>query len=130
MYIVDPISGPSFQLVACCNKGAGMSVHTRKHFRGPFKATVALEAIRAVKTMHEIAQEDGVPPTQVGLWTNELQVQAASLVDTKRGPKPADPLASPEQLSTGIRRVTMELDWFKKSQESPCGTSQAMGQPP
>ena len=94
-----------------------MSVHTRKHFRGPFKATVALEAIRAVKTVHEIAQEHGVPPTQVGLWTNELQVQAASLVDTKRGPKPADPLANPEQLSTGIRRVTMELDWFKKKSE-------------
>jgi transposase-like protein len=44
-----------------------MSVRTRKHFSGPFKAKVALEAIRAVKTVHEIAQEYGVHPTHVGL---------------------------------------------------------------
>ena len=55
-----------------------MSVRTLMHFSGPFKAKVALEAIRAVKTVHEIAQEYGVPPTQVGLWKNELQEQAAS----------------------------------------------------
>ena len=49
-----------------------MSVHTRKHFRGPFKATVALEAIRGGKRVHEIAQEYGVHPTQVGPWTKDL----------------------------------------------------------
>ena len=91
-----------------------MSVRTRKHLSGPFKATVALEAIRAVKTVHEIAQEYGVHPTQVGLWKDELQAQAASLVDTKRGPKLADPSASPERLYSEIGRLTMELDWLKK----------------
>jgi transposase-like protein len=91
-----------------------MSVRTRKHFSGPFKAKVALEAIRAVKTVHEIAQEYGVHPTQVGLWKNELQAQAASLFDAKRGPKPADPSASPERLYSEIGRLKMELDWLKK----------------
>lgn len=91
-----------------------MRVRTRKHFSGPFKATGALEAIRAVKTVHEIAQEYGVHPTQVGLWKNELQEQAASLFDTKRGPKPADPSASPERLYAEIGRLKMELDWLKK----------------
>ena len=37
-------------------------------------------------------------PTQVGLWKRELQEQAASLFDVKRGSKPADPSASPERL--------------------------------
>jgi hypothetical protein len=32
-----------------------MSVCTRKHFSAPFKAKVALEAIRAVKAVNEIA---------------------------------------------------------------------------
>ena len=91
-----------------------MSARTRKQFSGPFKAKVALEAIRAVKTVHEIAQEYGVHPTQVGLWKNELQEQAASLFDTKRGPKPADPSASPERLYSEIGRLKMELDWLKK----------------
>ncbi len=58
-----------------------MRVRTRMHFSGPFKATGALEAIRAVKTVHEIAQGYGVHPTHVGLWKNELQAQAASLFD-------------------------------------------------
>jgi transposase len=91
-----------------------MRGRTRKHCSGPFKATGALEAIRAVKTVHEIAQEYGVHPTQVGLWKNELQEQAASLFDTKRGPKPADPSASPERLYSEIGRLKMELDWLKK----------------
>jgi transposase-like protein len=51
-----------------------MSVRTRKHFSGPFKAKVALEAIRAVKTVHEIAQEYGVHPTQVGLLPTRRRV--------------------------------------------------------
>ena len=45
-----------------------MSTRTRKYFSGPFKATVALEAIRAIKTVNEIAQEYGVHPAQVGQW--------------------------------------------------------------
>ena len=34
-----------------------MRARTRTHFSGAFKAKVALEAIRAVKTVNEIAQE-------------------------------------------------------------------------
>ena len=91
-----------------------MSTRTRKHFSGPFKAKVALEAIRAVKTVHEIAQEYGVHPTQVGPWKKALHEPAADLFDAKRGPKPADPSASPERLSSEIGRLKMELDWLKK----------------
>ena len=64
-----------------------MSGRTRKHFSEPLKAKVALEAIRAVKTVNEIAQEYGVHPTQVGQWKKELHEQAASIFDAKRGPK-------------------------------------------
>jgi transposase len=91
-----------------------MSATTRKHFSGPFKAKIALEAVRAVKTVHEIAQEYGVHPTQVGLWKKELQEQASSVFDAHRGPKPADPSASPERLYSEIGRLKMELDWLKK----------------
>lgn len=73
-----------------------MRARTRKHFSGSFKATVTCEAIRAVKMVHEMAQEYGVHPTHVGLWKKELHEQAADIFDAKRGPKPADPSASPE----------------------------------
>lgn len=91
-----------------------MSTRTRKHFSGPFKAKVALEAIRAVKPVNEIAQEYGVHPTQVGQWKKDLHEQAADIFDAKRGPKPADPSASPERLYSEIGRLKMELDWLKK----------------
>ena len=50
-----------------------MSEKKRKIFSGEFKAKVALEAIRGIKTVNEIAQEFEVHPTQVGLWKKELQ---------------------------------------------------------
>ncbi len=49
-----------------------MSESRRKNFTGEFKAKVALEAIRGIKTVNEIGQEFGVHPTQVGLWKRDL----------------------------------------------------------
>ena len=91
-----------------------MSERKRKNFSSQYKAKVALEAIRGVKTVNEIAQEFGVHPTQVGLWKKELQEQASGIFDTKRGPKPVDQSASPERLYSEIGRLKMELDWLKK----------------
>jgi len=91
-----------------------MSEKSRKSFSSQLKAKVALEAIRGIKTVNEIAQEFGVHPTQVGLWKKELQAQASSIFDTKRGPKPADPSASPDRLYSEIGRLKMDLDWLKK----------------
>ena len=91
-----------------------VSEKKRKIFSGEFKAKVALEAIRGLKTVNEIAQDFGVHPTQVGLWKQEVQEQAASLFEVKRGAKPVDPSATPERLYAEIGRLKMELDWLKK----------------
>ena len=91
-----------------------VSEKKRKIFSGEFKAKIALEAIRGLKTVNEIAQDFGVHPTQVGLWKKELQEQAASLFEVKRGAKPVDPSATPERLYSEIGRLKMELDWLKK----------------
>ena len=45
-----------------------MSESKRKMFSGEFKAKVALEAIRGIRTVNEIGREFGVHPTQVGLY--------------------------------------------------------------
>ena len=87
----------------------------RKAFSAQQKAKVAIEAIRGVKTVNEIAQQFEVHPTQVSLWKKELQEQAVGLFEGKRGPKPAaDPDASSEWLYSEIGRLKMELDWLKK----------------
>ena len=86
----------------------------RKSFGGAFKAKVALEAYRGVKTANEIAQEYGVHPTQVGQWKKELVDEAASVFDSRRGPKPVDEYSDPERLYGEIGRLKVELDWLKK----------------
>lgn len=50
----------------------------------------------------------------MGQWKRELQEQAGSLFDAKRGPKPVDESASPERLYSEIGRLKMEMDWLKK----------------
>ena len=91
-----------------------MSERKRKIFTSDFKAKVALEAIRGAKTLNEIAQEFGVHPVQIGQWKRELQEQASTLFDTKRGPKAVDQSATPDRLYSEIGRLKMELDWLKK----------------
>ena len=46
-----------------------MNEKSRKKFISQFKAKVAMDAIRDIKTVTEIAQEFGVHPTQAGHWT-------------------------------------------------------------
>jgi transposase-like protein len=101
-------------MVTCDIKEQVVSESKRKNFTGEFKAKVALEAIRGVKTVNDIGQEFSVHPTQVALWKKELQEQAHSLFDVKRGPRPVDPSASPERLYSEIGRLKMDLDWLKK----------------
>jgi transposase-like protein len=98
---------------------SAVSETKRKIFSGEFKAKVALEVIRGIKTVNEIAQDFGVHPTQVGLWKKELQAQASSLFDAKRGLKPVDPSFSPDRLYSEIGRLKMELDWLKKVRDQP-----------
>ena len=44
----------------------------RRSFSSDFKDKVALEAIRAVKTLNEIASKFSVRPVQIGKWKKEL----------------------------------------------------------
>ncbi len=101
-------------MVACGVKGRVVSKRKRKNFSGQYKAKVALEAIREIKTLTEISREFGVHPTQVGLWKKALQERAAVLFDAKRGPKPVDRPANLERLHSEIGRLKTELEWLKK----------------
>ena len=60
----------------------------RKSYSAEFKAKVALEAVRGVKTINEIGQAYEVHPVMVGQWKKEMLEGASSLFEGKRGPKP------------------------------------------
>jgi transposase-like protein len=91
-----------------------MSEKKRKMMTGTQKAKVALEAVKGIKTVNEIAQEYGVHPTQVGLWKKALLENASQLFDVKLGTKTIDPQSNPERLYAKIGQLNMELEWLKK----------------
>ena len=86
----------------------------RKLHTPEFKAKLGLEALSGVKTIHQIAQENGVHPVQIGLWKKKIKEQAQQLFAGKRGPKPVAEHADPEALYSQIGKLKMELDWLKK----------------
>ena len=86
----------------------------RKVHTPEFKAKVGLEALRGVKTINEIGLEFGVHPVQVGQWKKEIQEQAKTLFEGKRGPKPTADHQEPDRLYSEIGRLKVELDWLKK----------------
>ena len=86
----------------------------RKSHTPEFKAKLGLETLSGVKTIHQIAQENGVHPVQVGLWKKEIREQAQHLFAGKRGPKPLAEHADPEARYSQIGKLKMELDWLKK----------------
>ena len=63
-----------------------MSEKKRKTFSSQQKAKVAIEAIRGIKTVNEIAQQFEVHPTQVSQWKKQLQDQAVGLFDSCAAP--------------------------------------------
>lgn len=92
-----------------------MSEKKRKIFTGTQKAKVALEAVKGLKTINEIAQEHGVHPNKVSQWKKELLENVGSLFEGKRGPKPINAENNPDRLYAKIGQLNMELDWLKKS---------------
>jgi hypothetical protein len=50
----------------------------------------------------------------VGQWKREIQAQAKTLFEGKRGPQPIAPHSAPDRLYGEIGRLKMELDWLKK----------------
>ena len=86
----------------------------RKVHPPEFKAKVGLEALRGVKTINEISQEYGVHPVQVGQWKKEIQEQAKTLFEGKRGPTPLAAHREPERLYSEIGKLKVELDSLKK----------------
>ena len=86
----------------------------RKMHTAEFKAKVGLEALRGVRTINEIGQAYGVHPAQVGQWKKEIQEQAKTLFEGKRGPKPLAAHQEPDLLYSEIGKLKVELDWLKK----------------
>jgi putative transposase len=87
---------------------------SRKSHSPEFKARVALEALKGLKTLNELAREYEVHPTQLRKWQHQLQENAPHLF--AQGPstdQQADE-ALRVQLYQQIGRLKVELDRLNK----------------
>ena len=86
----------------------------RRAFTNRFKAKVALEAVKGVKTLAELATEYQVHPNQVSDWKKHLQAEATELFSRKNGGpgKTEEELTAP--LYEEIGRLKMDVKWLEK----------------
>jgi transposase-like protein len=86
----------------------------RKKHSAEFKAKIALEAIKGLKTINEIASEAEVHPTQVNLWKKQLLEEIPSLFTSSRSQKQKNDEDLTAALYQQIGQLKVELDWVKK----------------
>jgi transposase-like protein len=89
-----------------------MSQKRRKH-SDEFKAKVALEAIKGVRTLSELSSFFGVHPTVIAHWKRMLVDGAPGVFNLGGGGvKSEEEITGP--LYEQIGRLQMEVDWLKK----------------
>ena len=111
----DPEFGTGVKWDTVQRNGLPMTETKKRRLNPPeLKAKQGLEALGGMKTINQIALEHDVHPMQVRQWKRDIQDQAKTLFEGKRGPKPVSPASSPDRLYGEIGRLKMELDWLKK----------------
>jgi transposase len=81
-----------------------------------FKARVALEALKGLKPVHEIAADNKVHPVQVSQWKKELRERMAELFERKnaRSDEADEDQKLIERLERKVGQVVVERDWLAK----------------
>jgi transposase-like protein len=78
------------------------------------KVKVALAALRAEKTINQIASDFGVHPVQISQWKRELVENAQDLFRDKRTRSESDRERLVAELYQQIGQLQYELNWLKK----------------
>jgi putative transposase len=94
-----------------------MIKRARKKHSGAFKAKVALEAVKAERTLNELAGHFEVHPTQVVQWKQRLVTGAVDLFNGGVERDAVEDAALRDRLYQEIGQMKVELDWLKKKHE-------------
>jgi len=89
---------------------------SRRTFTSEFKAKVAIEAIKEVKTVSELAQQFQVHPNMISQWKREFLANAGKVFNA--GKKEAVQVKKlkkvNEDLVHQIGQLTVDINWLKK----------------
>jgi transposase-like protein len=89
----------------------------RTRYDANFKARVALEAIRAERTLAEIASAYGVHPNQIGKWKKQVSDELPKIFSGRYEKKEIQGKELVNQLYQQIGQLKVELDWLKKKSD-------------
>jgi transposase-like protein len=90
----------------------------RTRYSTQFKFQLALEAVKGLKTINELASEHGVHPTQVSEWKRQLLEAGSTLFSRGGAGHQREHQAREVALYEHIGRLKMELEWLKKKAAS------------
>ena len=86
----------------------------RKQFGKEFKAKVALEAIKGLKTSAEISSEYAVHPTRIAQWKKDLREGLPGLFKGKKSAQEKSKDQLIDELYKQIGKLQVENGWLKK----------------
>jgi len=86
----------------------------RKRHSDEFKAKVALEAVKGLKTTAELATDFQVHPNIIGKWKSQLLQEASSAFSGNSAKTGGNDEKLTSCLYEKIGRLEVELDWLKK----------------
>ena len=88
----------------------------RRNHSAAFKARIAMEALKGVKSVAEIAEENNLHPTQVTTWKSELVNQAESLFVRKNAAddEKRDLEKGRERLERKVGQLVIEKEFLEK----------------
>ena len=86
----------------------------RRQHNANFKFQVALEAVKELKTINELASERSLHPNQVSQWKRQLLSEGSAIFNNNGSRQQRKQEARENELYEQIGRLKMELEWVKK----------------
>lgn len=91
-----------------------MKAKRRRH-DPEFKARVALEALKGIKTIQQIAKDFDIHPVQVSEWKKLMSEGASRVFETGHGKSEAEDFeAERAKLHSKIGQLAVEVDFLTK----------------
>ena len=87
----------------------------RKRYNAEYKFETALEAVKGLKTINQLASERGVHPNQVSQWKRQLLEEGATIFGNRSGYRQREAARLEADLYEQIGRLKVELEWVKRA---------------
>mgnify|MGYP001293389099 FL=1 len=89
---------------------------SRRKFSAEFKTKVAIEAIKEIKTISELAEIYQIHPNLIGHWKKEFLARAEKVFESEKGESEEIQKLKKENedLINQIGRLTVDINWLKK----------------